>query len=69
MADIHVQDLEIHNLSGSELFYDSESFMKEISDETEKIVGGKGYCIPPTCQETHHHCTRGSGVVIVHIAD
>jgi hypothetical protein len=39
MADIKVKDLAVHNISGFDLFKDSESFMIEISDESDQVVG------------------------------
>ncbi len=42
MANIKVHELSSLNLSGAELFNDSESFMTELSDESEQmaILGG-----------------------------
>jgi hypothetical protein len=41
MADIKVQDLSTHNISGIDLFNDSEDFMLELSAENEvSILGG-----------------------------
>jgi hypothetical protein len=42
MANIKVNDLAKLNLSGTELFDDSESFLTELNDENEQIgvVGG-----------------------------
>jgi hypothetical protein len=40
MADIKVKDLATHNISGSDLFQDSENFMVELGDEIEEINGG-----------------------------
>jgi hypothetical protein len=34
-------DIKISNLSGSDLFSDTESFMIEINEEAEYILGGK----------------------------
>jgi hypothetical protein len=33
-------NININNLSGSDLFNDSESFMVDITDDTDHIVGG-----------------------------
>jgi hypothetical protein len=35
-----MSDIKIDNISGSDLFNDSESFMVEISDDNEKVTGG-----------------------------
>jgi hypothetical protein len=42
MADIKIQDLSTHNISGMNLFNDSENFMIELNeeDECEHIIGG-----------------------------
>lgn len=45
MADIKVQNLENHNIPGTDLFGDSESFMIELNDDREQILGGVG-CRP-----------------------
>jgi hypothetical protein len=43
MANIKVNDLAKLNLSGTELFDDSESFLTELNDENEQmgVIGGK----------------------------
>jgi hypothetical protein len=45
MANIKVKDLEANNISGADLFNDSESLMVELSDGNEQILGGVG-CRP-----------------------
>jgi hypothetical protein len=63
MADIKLNDLLTQNTSGSDLFSDSESFLKELSDEGEEICGGsKPGCLRPTCEDTLIGCWRGSVV-------
>ncbi|AOX00292.1 hypothetical protein BJP34_13245 [Moorena producens PAL-8-15-08-1] len=59
MANINVNDLSALNMTGAELFKDSESFMTELSDESEQVIGGarscglsKIYCLRPTCVNT-----------------
>lgn len=55
MADIKLNDLSNRSASGSDLFNDSESFLKELSDEGEQIVGGLRvdvWCALPTCRRT-----------------
>jgi hypothetical protein len=60
MANIKVNDLARLNLSGTELFDDSESFLTELNDENEQmsVVGGIGgtcfftvnlFTTPPKC--------------------
>ncbi|NEO68981.1 hypothetical protein [Moorena sp. SIO3H5] len=47
MAKINIKDISALNLSGSELFDDSESFMVELNEETETtriLGGGRGGC-------------------------
>ncbi|AOX00290.1 hypothetical protein BJP34_13225 [Moorena producens PAL-8-15-08-1] len=59
MANININDLSALNLTGAELFDDSESFMTELSDESEQmeeIYGGASWwpwpiCIPTSCRE------------------
>lgn len=53
MADIKIQDLSTHNISGMDLFNDSENFMIELSDEGKQIFGG---CLPGT-RYPHGLCT------------
>jgi dihydrofolate reductase len=45
MANIKVNDLAKLNLSGTELFEDSESFLTELNDENEQIGVVGGSCI------------------------
>ena len=60
MANIKVSDLLNLNLTGADLFTDSESFLTEISDESEQVFGGGNqpgckdtlYCKDTTCQKT-----------------
>ncbi len=62
MANIKVNDLSALNLTGAELFNDSESFMVELNEEGEElgvIHGGDDLCAVPTCVRTEviHHTT------------
>ncbi len=41
MADIKLADLAGHNISGIDLFNDSENFTIELSDDSEYILGGR----------------------------
>jgi len=58
MANIKVNDLLELNPAGAELFNDSESFMKELSEESEQmeVIGGYSpyveYCLFGTCNLT-----------------
>ncbi|NEO94528.1 MAG: hypothetical protein F6K56_31810 [Moorea sp. SIO3G5] len=54
MANINIKDLSALNLTGAELFNDSESFMTELSDQSEQmaIQGGCGYTCGHTCGVT-----------------
>jgi hypothetical protein len=62
MADIKVKNLATQNISGNNLFDDSESFMMEISDEIEQVTGGRtAACLQPTCADTE--CIRHSNIV------
>jgi hypothetical protein len=51
-------DIKISNLSGNDLFSDSESFLTELSDASEEIVGGAlvDVCIAGTCNITVKLC-------------
>lgn len=40
MTGINIKDLLDREILGNELFSDSESFMMELSDESECIIGG-----------------------------
>lgn len=40
MANINIKDLLGHQILGNDLFNDSESFMMEINDESECVIGG-----------------------------
>ncbi|MBE8964809.1 hypothetical protein IQ277_00680 [Nostocales cyanobacterium LEGE 12452] len=74
MADIKVNDLLNLNPAGAELFNDSESFMKDLSDENEQmgVIGGMRnlsdvydvYCLLPTCLDTG--AVGSNTVIIVH---
>lgn len=45
MANIQVDKLLNQDISGAELFNDSESFTIELSDDSEQIIGGMKNCI------------------------
>lgn len=51
MANIKIHELSSLNLSGTELFNDPESFMTELSDESEQMKGiqGGGFCLIISC--------------------
>ncbi|AOX00278.1 hypothetical protein BJP34_13165 [Moorena producens PAL-8-15-08-1] len=46
MANIKIKDISALNMTGTELFKDPESFMTELSDQSEQmgIKGGSGSC-------------------------
>lgn len=57
MPSIKVTDLLNLNLTGAELFNDSESFLTELSYESEQINGiYGGYCVPTSCIEITNVC-------------
>ncbi|MBD2214058.1 hypothetical protein H6G64_18165 [Calothrix sp. FACHB-156] len=56
MANIKVNDLLNLNLTGAELFDDSESFLTELSDESSQINVYGGYCVPTSCLEVTNVC-------------
>ena len=66
MANINVNDLIDLNLAGADLFNDPESFMKDLNEESEQVIGGIVYCLRPTCVQTHVHCYNGSRISIIH---
>ncbi len=69
MANINVNDLIDLNLAGADLFNDPESFMKDLNEESEQVIGGAVvYCLRPTCVETQAHCFRGTRVGVIHVA-
>ncbi|NEO77953.1 hypothetical protein [Moorena sp. SIO4G3] len=53
MANINVNDLSALNLTGAELFNDSESFMMELSNESEEIksIYGGACCLFTGCNK------------------
>ncbi|MBD2214059.1 hypothetical protein H6G64_18170 [Calothrix sp. FACHB-156] len=62
MANIKVNDLLRLNLTGTELFNDSESFMKELSEDDYQVFGG-GACAECTCARTSGLCYWKTNVV------
>jgi hypothetical protein len=53
MSKIQIQDLTpaiSQSISGADLFDDSENFLIEITDETDKIIGGL------LCSDTQPYC-------------
>ncbi|MBD2214060.1 hypothetical protein H6G64_18175 [Calothrix sp. FACHB-156] len=64
MANIKVDDLLNLKLTGTELFNDSESFLTELSDESEQIkVYGGIACVRPTLDQTLPPCLRTSVII------
>jgi hypothetical protein len=73
MANINVNDLIDLNLAGADLFNDPESFMKDLNEEIEQVIGGldttvKVECRPTTCLHTHGHCNNNTMDVLVDYA-
>jgi hypothetical protein len=73
MANINVNDLIDLNLAGTDLFNDPESFMKDLNEESEQVIGGATtifgrapieLCLDPTCLWTAHHCLRATFIDI-----
>ena len=63
MANINVNDLIDLNLAGADLFNDPESFMEDLNEESEQVIGGDDItrvCRWPTCLHTHEHCIRNT---------
>jgi hypothetical protein len=60
MADITINDLLSNGAAGNDLFSDTESFMMELSDDDQDVVGGVGETpmIHTTPLLTTIHCTR-----------
>jgi hypothetical protein len=73
MANINVNDLINLNLAGADLFNDPESFMKDLNEESEQVIGGMDkipvYCLQPTCVQTHRHCLDRTGIGVVHMIE
>lgn len=71
MANININDLSALNMTGAELFNDSESFMTELSDDSEQMEGIHGgyaspcqpSCIQTSCMEVS--CLRNTNLVAV----
>lgn len=63
MANINIRNISDLDLSGNNLFEDSESFMIELSEDdgVEAIYGGDApLCLRPSCAEVS--CIRGSQI-------
>jgi hypothetical protein len=58
MAEIKVKDLVTHNISGADLFDDSESFMVELSAEDEVNILGGMMCDGGDTDTGYHIATR-----------
>ncbi|NEO41865.1 MAG: hypothetical protein F6J90_38305 [Moorea sp. SIOASIH] len=56
MANININDLSALNLTGAELFNDSESFMMEVNEDSEAIliIGGQN----ESCCLCSHTCGK-----------
>ncbi len=70
MANINVNDLIDLNLAGADLFNDPESFMKDLNEESEQVIGGDSpvACAPPTCVQTQRNCNYDSRLLVDHFA-
>ena len=69
MANINVNDLIDLNLAGADLFNDPESFMKDLNEESQQVIGGvEPQCYAPTCVVTGHHCIRCTNVDLIEYA-
>jgi hypothetical protein len=73
MANINVNDLIDLNLAGVDLLNDPESFMKDLNEESEQVIGGcntsvRVECRLPTCYHTHRHCELNTSRVLVDYA-
>ncbi|BAY89417.1 MULTISPECIES: hypothetical protein [unclassified Tolypothrix] len=66
MANIKVHDLMNLNLTGADLFSDSESFMKELSGEDEQIFGGAipVICVTGTCRKSTIICPVSDQTIV-----
>ena len=53
MANIDIKDLATLNLDGNDLFTDSESFMIELSDSSDRDLILGGDCLTLTCYHSH----------------
>ncbi|MBD2214061.1 hypothetical protein H6G64_18180 [Calothrix sp. FACHB-156] len=67
MANIRVNDLLNLNLTGTDLFNDSESFLKELSEDDNQIFGGGINLTFPTpscnCANTSVWC-KGESMIM-----
>ena len=64
MADIKLRDLYTHNIMGDDFFNDSESYMTEIDDDCQGILGGQRADLvcgtKHTCRDTNIVCHLGT---------
>jgi len=62
MANINIDNISDLDLNGNDLFQDSESFITELDDNSEDVVGGYYYgyggynCGNSYCGNTVGHC-------------
>ncbi|NEO94527.1 MAG: hypothetical protein F6K56_31800 [Moorea sp. SIO3G5] len=64
MADININDISALNLTGADLFNDSESFMTELSEENEQMTTIFGGLALEGCPKDCSLCTQGVTVCI-----
>ena len=63
MANINIENISDLDLNGNDLFEDSESFITELDDNGEAIVGGWGWfdCGNTACGNTIGFCGQTAG--------
>ncbi|NEO41874.1 MAG: hypothetical protein F6J90_38355 [Moorea sp. SIOASIH] len=69
MANININNLSALNMTGADLFNDSESFMTELSDESEQMVMGgcevcelTAVCVTDSCCHTLQVCLQKTAI-------
>ncbi len=63
MANINIETISELDLNGNDLFEDSESFINELDDNGESVVGGFGFfnCGNTYCGNTVGKCGATAG--------
>ena len=67
MSNINIENILDLALNGNDLFEDSESFMTELSGDTEQAEIKGGRCAAPSCIQTVVQCITNTNDAIVYL--